>query len=105
MNRIAVEKGDELILLFLFGFDEFIQSFLFGGGDAIGEFTLLQFVEFDRKGDEGFFLSSQFCSLFGLFAAGGVRRYSLSSSTLRRSRTCWASRMRSCLSSRSARLR
>jgi len=60
LNGIAIKEGDELILLFLFG-----------GGDVIGEFTLLQFVKFKGKGDEGFFLSSQFCSLFGFFAAGG----------------------------------
>jgi hypothetical protein len=46
LDRIAIKEGDELILLFLFGFDEFIQSFLFGGGDVISEFALLQFVEF-----------------------------------------------------------
>jgi hypothetical protein len=41
LDGIAIEKGDELIFLFLFGFDQFIQSFLLGGGDVIGEFTLL----------------------------------------------------------------
>jgi hypothetical protein len=71
LNWIAIEKGDELIVLFLFRFDEFIQSFLFSGGDVVGEFTFLQFIEFEGKGDEGFFLISQFCSLFGLAAAGG----------------------------------